>query len=395
MAHKTCLYIAPVGYDLSRNLGGANVTVKSTVALLCNTFDSVVWVGQQWPVNWARPHNLIDSNLGRPEKVWSDCWPANSPGILRYGSLANALFCMIRYKPRFAYHRIGFQSLAVLFLLRLFGVQIISELNKPLSMNLLGQTDLRLFKKRKVLIYESLLLNFSSIVLTDSLIRSKWLSRVHRTSRDKIVQFPNVVDGFHDFRPRDGLLISGALTVGILSSGRRYFPEAFLIDLIKHVRSDENFDIRFRVGISDRLIRDKFVSTFSSWTFVDVYEVSQASLKQFYEGVSVVLCFSDFGAELPHTYSIKHIEAMLSGALVIGNSVGQVNALLSPSTGVVMRRDVRAVGDCLRNLVENRSFRDDCLFRADRGKNLARQLHSLEAVSPRMKDLVRKIGKKR
>ena len=242
-------------------------------------------------------------------------------------------------KYEYCYVRASPHLYALKDLIQKFKIELIVEVNKPLSMTPYNKDGAVNWPKTKKEVYvtdaEIIQYDIAKMITVDSTLRAQWILDFVGDYKNKILINHNGVD-INNFTPSEKkveILNSYAfkpqdIVVGMASSFRWYNDLDELFEIIKKTNKKNNL-IKFLIISGNKKKGDEINTHINKNNLSNFVKLSvQIPFKKMPEVLNVCdICLShfNFNKKWPHNCSIKHLEYLAMAKPVVATDVGEVN----------------------------------------------------------------------
>jgi glycosyltransferase involved in cell wall biosynthesis len=240
----------------------------------------------------------------------------------------------------FCYMRASYNGHAISNVVKESGIDLILEVNKPLSMGVYNNKHSLKWPNVGEIIKipksESIQYNSATVITVDSSIRAKWiLDFVQSSYQKKIIVNPNGVD-INMFSPshcsdstKNELSVRDRdILVGVASSFRWYNDIREMCQIFKEVVSESDC-IKFLIVTGDKSKKIEIENTLNEFKIQNhvkiLLQVPFSNMPVILNCCDILISHFNFHGKWPHNCSIKHLEYLSLGKSVVATDVGEVN----------------------------------------------------------------------
>jgi len=279
-----------------------------------------------------------------------------------------------RTEYKFIYLRASHSGHHVAEIAHKYGIPLILEVNKPLSMGPYNQLNGRMWPEKqsdvKVGANERIQYEVANVITVDSPLRGKWVTDfVDKKYAEKMVINPNAVNS-EVFKPfKNQILLrkkysinEELIVVGMASSFRWYNDEKELCEIINIVKN-KNRNIMFLLIIGDKRrikkIKNEIKINNISSNVIILEQVPFSEMPEMLNLCDILISHFNFHGVWPHNCSIKHLEYLSVGKPVVATDVGYVNFAIEDNiNGILVKEgDVEGFVDAILALSKDRNKR--------------------------------------
>ena len=292
-------------------------------------------------------------------------------------------FCMKRHlnallgsgNYRFVYMRASYHGHVAARLVQRYGVPLVLEVNRPLSMGPYNKRDGLPWpeKKTQVLVpdCERIQYDSASVITVDSPVRGEWILQfVDDKYKEKLVVNPSGVDTTL-FQPtqdsaqkRKELSIGDeTVLIGMASSFRWYNDVQEIAQVFSGVkRKHDNVLFLLAVGDSRKVgpVRAAIQRNSLLGSVTILTQVPFAEMSQVLGACDILISPFNFHGRWPHNCSMKHLEYLAMGKPVVATKAGYANFAIKDGVNgfLIEEGDIEGFVDALSLLISNRDLRN-------------------------------------
>ncbi len=238
----------------------------------------------------------------------------------------------------YCYIRASFHAHVVIEILKKHKIDLILEVNKPLSMSPYNNKNSEWPKNNNNILVtksEKLQYDYAKLITVDSSLRARWITDFVGNYKDKILVNHNGVD-VNLFRPlkKNQKVLSKLnfnnddIVIGVASSFRWYNDISEMFEIINQSLK-KNTNLKYLLVVGDKSRSEQILKLANNYNiYKSVKVLNQIPFKEMPQILSVCdifLSHFNFYKKWPHNNSIKHLEYLAMGKPVVATKVGETN----------------------------------------------------------------------